>query len=115
MTGAQLKHEIKKRGFTMKTVAQEIGQTAQNFGNKLASDDVSSALVESVAQVIGAEVADFYRQPDNGKATGRVAPSRGPGTCGQRLIDIIQSRDRQLDKAQAQIDRLLALLEVARP
>ena len=82
MTGAQLKHQIKIRGLTMKTVAQKTGQKAKNPGNKLARDDVSSSLVESVAEVIGFDLADCYRQ---------------------------------LDKAQVQIDRPLALLEVANP
>ena len=87
MTGAQLKSEIKRRGYTIKSVAQHMGTSAQNLGNKLVGDDVASGLIEAAAEVMGISPADFYR-------TGRAMA--------------------QTDKALAQMDQLLSLFSTSK-
>ena len=103
MTGAQLKYEIKKRGYTQKVVAERIGKTPQNLGNILANDDVSSSVMEAIAAAMGVSVADFYQSGDKNI----------DNECDTRLLDIIQARDRQLDKCQEQLDKLIAILKGA--
>lgn len=107
MTGAQLKNEIKKRGYTLRSVADRMGMSEQSFGRMLKGDDVSSKLMEAAAEEMGISVADFYR---TGEVT-KIANDKGPSDT--RLLDIIQARDRQLDKCQEQLDKLIAILKGA--
>lgn len=69
MTGEQLKNEIRKRGFTFKEVAERLGQTQTNLSNKLGKGEISTALMEEVASIIGCNPAEFYR-PEAGTAKG---------------------------------------------
>ena len=69
MTGEQLKNEIRKRGFTFKEVAERLGQTQTNLSNKLGKGEISTALMEEVAAIIGCNPAEFYR-PEAGAAKG---------------------------------------------
>lgn len=72
MTGEQLKTEIKKRGFTFKEVAERLGQTATNLSNKLGKEEISTALMEEVAAVIGCNPADFYRPAPNSPTSAKL-------------------------------------------
>lgn len=60
MTGEQLRQEIKKRGYTLRSVAAKMGKAEQNFNTMLKSDDMSSSAMEAAAEVMGISVADFY-------------------------------------------------------
>lgn len=98
MTGEQLKREIKGRGFTLKSVADRLGTTPQNLGGRLQSDDVASSLMEVAADVMGISVADFYRPGDTISAVDHSTAVKGTYNCDQRLLGIIESRDRQIDR-----------------
>ncbi len=111
MTGAQLKSEIKRRGYTIKSVAQHMGTSAQNLGNKLVGDDVASGLIEAAAEVMGISPADFYRTGDTITARNNSLAFKGNNSVDTRLLDIIQQRDRQLDRAMAQTDKALAQMD----
>lgn len=60
MTGNQLRQEIKKRGYTLRSVAAKMGKAEQNFNSMLKSDDMPSSALEAAAEVMGISVADFY-------------------------------------------------------
>ena len=106
MTGAQLKQEIKKRGYTLLSIAEQYGTSEQNMGRMLRSEDVSSRLLEVSAEAMGISPADFYRQGDNIKAYNHSMAFKGSNNCDQRLLDIIQARDRQIEKLLALIDKM---------
>lgn len=76
MTGEQLKMEILKRGHTIKAVAESVGQSPSNFGNKLGRDDVSSSLVEVVAAALGISPADFYQPAKGGDVQTDISEAR---------------------------------------
>ena len=74
----------------------------------------NAATIEATADLLGCSIDELFdREPaprteaEPGEPTA-PAPS---GSCDPRLLDIIEARDRQLDKAQEQADRLLGLLE----
>ena len=76
MKGAQLKNEIKKRGYTVKMLADILGKSSQNISNQLSTDDVSSSIMETAAEMMGISVADFYR-PDNSSQAGSAPVQAG--------------------------------------
>jgi transcriptional regulator with XRE-family HTH domain len=102
MTGEFLKNEIKRRGYTLRAVADRMKKTEQSVGRMLTSSDVSSSLMEAAAEVMGISVADFYRQSE---APSPSVPAKDPNSFDARLLDIIHARDRQIDKCQAQLDK----------
>ena len=105
MTGEQLKHEIKKRGYTLKSVAAKLGTTPQNLGGRLQSDDVASSLMETAAEVMGISVADFYRPGDTIMAADNSTAFKGSFNCDPRLLSIIENKDRQIDKLLEMVGR----------
>jgi transcriptional regulator with XRE-family HTH domain len=106
MNGSQLKNEIKKRGFTLRRIAEEYGTSEQNFGRMLKSEDVSTKMMERAAEIMGISPADFYKPGDNITAHDHSTAFKGSYSCDQRLLDIIQTRDHQIEKLLAIIDRL---------
>ena len=111
MDGERIKYEIKKKGFTMKRVAKELKQSQQNLSAKLNTDDVSSELIEQICDIIGVRVAELYIDGDIISAINNSTAFKGTQSCDPRLLDIIQARDAQNGKSQAQIDRLIAIIE----
>jgi transcriptional regulator with XRE-family HTH domain len=118
MTGEQLKHEIKRRGYTLRSVAAVLGIAEQNLGRKLKGASVSTEVIEAAAQVMGVTVGELYNPSaagDNIQADHNSTAFKGTYSCDTRLLGIIETRDRQLDKSQQQIDRLLAIIEERLP
>lgn len=108
MKGVQLKTEIKKRGFTLRSVAEKFGVTEQSMGRMMKSDDVSTHLLEVTAEVMGISPADFYRKEDGDSifADNNSTAFKGTNNCDARLLDIIQARDRHIEKLLAIIEKL---------
>lgn len=104
MTGEKLKFEIKKRGFTLKKIATELHTSAQNLGSKLSSDDVSSGLIEKIADIMGVKVSEFYSGGDVISAINNSTAFKGSQNCDPRLLDILEQKDQQ-------INRLLDIIE----
>lgn len=118
MNGNVLKQAISKRGFTQRQVATMMGMSPQNLSQKLASDDISTSLVEAVATTMGITPAALYDGGDHINATDHSMAFKGTNYCDSRLLDMIESRDKlleeqsaQLTKCQEHVDRLLALIE----
>lgn len=120
MTGEELKLEIKRRGCTIRQIALALGRSEQNFGRMLkTSESVSSAVIEKTAEIMGVPVSELYAKGgDTITAHDHSTAFKGTNNCDARLLEIIQTRDRQMekymtqmDKSQQQIDRLLAIIE----
>ena len=120
MDGMSIKTEIWKRGFTLREIANKIGMSEQNLGKQLNNKKLSTKLIEKIAAAMDMNVLDFYEQPagDNIAAYDHSTAFKGTQSCDPRLLDIIQTRDRQIDKcqqqnekSQEQIDRLIAIIE----
>lgn len=113
MDGDRIKYEIKKRGFTIRGIASKIGMSEQNLGQQLNNKKLSVKLMESIAEAMEMSVADFYDTPsgDNIAAYDHSTAFKGNQTCDHRLLDIIQARDRQIDKCQQQNEKNQSLLE----
>lgn len=111
MTGQNLKNEIWKRGFTLRNLAERLNTSEQNIGRMLQRDDVASSLIEAAADMMEVTVADLYHCGGTITASQNNTASKGANTCDARLLDIIQTRDRQIDKCQHQIDKLLMIIE----
>ena len=96
MTGKELQAIIHRSGKTQKELAEKLGMHPTQWRTYFGQDDVKSGIVEKVAELLGITVAEMY----------------GQDSCSDsRLIDMVQSRDRQLDKSQEQIDRLIRIIE----
>ena len=113
MTGKELQLKIKKSGRTQKDIAEEMGMDPTQWTPILKQKDVKSGIIESVAQILGLSMAQMYGETegDSISADHNSTSFKGATTCDPRLLDIIQTRDKQLDKAQDQIDRLLTIIE----
>ncbi len=96
MTGKELQAIIRRSGKTQKELALKMGMHPSQWTGYINQDDVKSGIVEKVAELLGMTVAEMYGQE---------------GGSDPRLMDMVQSRDRQLDKCQEQIDRLIRIIE----
>ena len=65
MDGERIKYEIKKKGYTIKRIAEELNTSQQNLSAKLNSDDVSSGLIEQICNIIGVMMPDLYSDGDS--------------------------------------------------
>ena len=113
MEGNKIKYEIKRRGFTIREIANKLGMLEQNLGKKLTYKDISTQLMEDIAAAMDISVMEFYEHPagDNISAYDHGTAFKGTQSCDPRLLDIIQARDRQIDKCQQQNDKSQQLLE----
>jgi len=111
MDGERIKYEIKKRGYTIKRIAKELNTSQQNLSAKLNADDISSGLIEQICEIIGVRMSDLYSDGDIISAFNNSTAIKGNQSCDPRLLDIIQARDKQNEKSQEQIDRLIAIIE----
>ncbi len=111
MDGERIKYEIKKKGYTIKRIAEELKQSQQNLSAKLNTDDVSSGLIEKICDIIGVKMSELYSDGDIISAVNNSTAIKGNQSCDPRLLDIIQARDKQNEKSQEQIDRLIAIIE----
>lgn len=62
MTGEQLRHKIKSKRRSFKSVAEAIGETPQNFQNMLNAADVKSSTLERIAEALGESISFFYEE-----------------------------------------------------
>ena len=97
MTGKELQTVIRNSGKTQKELAAKMGMNPTQWTAYIKQDDIKSGIIEKVAGLLGLSIAEMYGE---GSAQG-----------DSRLIDMVQSRDRQLDKSQEQIDRLIRIIE----
>ena len=111
MDGERIKYEIKKKGYTIKRIAEELNQSQQNLSAKLNSDDVSSGLIEKICDIIGVKMSELYSDGDIISAVNNSTAIKGNQSCDPRLLDILDARDKQNEKSQEQIDRLIAIIE----
>ena len=91
MTGAQLKSEIKRRGYTIKSVAQHMGTSAQNLGNKLVGDDVASGLPQkswaSAPQTSTAQATPSRPETTASRSRATTASTQGCSTSSSSATD----------------------------
>lgn len=65
MKGVDIKEKLKKEGFKLKDIAQNLGfANDQRLHSALKSDDVSSGLLENIAKVTNKSVGWFYNEED---------------------------------------------------
>lgn len=97
MTGKELQAIIIRSGKTQKELAEKLGMHPTQWRTYFGQDDIKSGIIEKVAGLLGVTMAEMYGEEG----------SQGDS----RLMEMIQSRDRQLDKSQEQIDRLIRIIE----
>lgn len=109
MKGSDLKIAIINGGYTISSIAREMGVSQQRLDAALKSDDVKSSLVEGVARVLKMSLASLYGEQ------GHTATASGSGNTAvagvgntlshdEGLVELLKSKDEQ-------INRLLTLLE----
>ena len=62
MKGSDIKARIKAKGYTLREVAERIGESPQNLNGYLNSADVRSSTIERIAAAIGESVSYFYNE-----------------------------------------------------
>ena len=62
MSGEELKAKIKAKGFTLREVAERLGESPQNLQGWLKSHDVKSGQIERIAKAMGESVSYFYNE-----------------------------------------------------
>lgn len=100
MTGKELQERIKKSGKTQRGLAEKMGMKPSQWTTYFKQESVTSSVIEQVAQLLGMSMGEFYGEDAAGKAA-----------CDSRLLGIIETRDRHIEKCQQQIDRLLDIIE----
>ena len=96
MTGKELQTIINRSGKTQKELAEKLGMHPTQWRTYFGQDDVKSGIIEKVAGLIGFTMAEMYGEE---------------GQSDSQLMEMLQSKDRQLDKSQEQIDRLIRIIE----
>jgi transcriptional regulator with XRE-family HTH domain len=68
MTGIEIKRILKNNGFSLKSIADLMGETPQNLNSMLKSKDVKTGVIERIATVIKKPLYFFYHDySDNNK------------------------------------------------
>lgn len=118
MTGTQLKQIIAGCGISQKELAAAMPtiRHEQDWQRIFRSEDVKSGVIEQLAHAIGRTVGQLYgEQP----AVSNVAYDHAHASvgstfsCDPRLLDIIQARDRSIDRMHLQIERMQQQLTAA--
>ena len=111
MTGERLKYEIRKRGYTIRRLATRMGTSPQNMGNKLASDDIATSIIEAAADMMDISPAELYGGGDTIQATAAYATAfKGTNHCDPRLIDIIRRQTEAIAGIQRQQQQIIRML-----
>ena len=114
MNGQTLKRLMKYNGFTNNDMAQRLGTTAQNLSALLAKDDVRTSLMEQMCEIMGVSPAELYGgaslPPVTVTDSEQIAINNSQ-VNSDKLIEEIAAQRRITEKAQQQIDRLLAIIE----
>lgn len=64
MTGEEVKRILLKRGYTLKAVAQKMGETPQNFQAMLKVADIKTGVLERIGKAIGENVFVFFNSDE---------------------------------------------------
>lgn len=105
MTGAQLKMIIERSGYTKKRLAEMLGMNDQRWTEIFGSPNVKSGHIEKVAEALGKSIAELYGEGDTITASDHSTAFKGYMSCDSRLLDIIQEKDRVIEKLVAIIER----------
>lgn len=105
MTGERLKQIIATCGYSQKELTEKMKTVKyeQDWTRIFTSKDVKSGVLEELAAVLGISMGQLYGEEPADPATAAMAtPSR--------YIDLLQARDRQIDKLQQHISALLKIV-----
>lgn len=119
MKGNIIKEFLRKNEITQSSVAKKIGESTQNFSAALMQDDIRTSLLERVAEAIGVPVSAFYGEQYasiSATASGNDSTAiAGVGNAGngmsEKLMTLLENKDKQIAKKDEQMDRLIGLLE----
>lgn len=105
---------IKAKDFVSYIFPDRSGNTSYKDVER--NDNPKAATIERIANLLDCSIDELFDREtahvgDTISADNNSTAFKGTSTCDSRLLDIIEARDRQLDKSQSQIDRLLGLLE----
>ena len=65
MSGDEIKKLLQKRGYTLKYVAEQMGETPQNFQAMLKVADIKTGVLERICKAIKNDIFFFYDLSDN--------------------------------------------------
>lgn len=99
-----------------------------SFSDIIRNENPKAETIERIADLLQCPIDELFDRDhsytyeasgDNITADNNSTAFKGTSTCDPRLLDIIQTRDRQLDKAQSQLDKAQSqidrLLDVVQP
>lgn len=129
-SGNKIVHLLKERGIKAKEFFEYVypGRSGNSsFHDIERNDNPSAKAIERIADLLDCSIDELFgREPatatsgDYIEANDNSTAFKGTNTCDPRLLAMIETRDRQIDKcqeqlsrAQQQADRLMALLEAA--
>lgn len=77
------------------------------------STNPNAATIEAIANILDCSIDELFDRPastsvtmgDHIEANENSTAFKGTNSCDSRLLDIIESGNRQLDKAQSQLDK----------
>lgn len=133
MRGEILKAQLLKIEPTLTEVARKLDMSKQNLDAKLSTTDVKTGFIEQLSVIYKKPISFFFSEaePSTYQSAGNVS---GHNVCGvnvngrdidikcpteyEALLNIVNANNEivsrmqaQLDKAQSQIDELIALLK----
>ena len=100
MSGEQLKKILASMGVTQAELARQMDIPRQNVNYILTQKDVKIGIIENIAKALGKTLSDFV---ENAESKSTIE--------NREFIQVLQNSQRQLDKSQEQIDRLLGIIE----
>lgn len=116
MKGLTIKEILRRNGYVLAKVAEQLGESSQNFSALLAKDDVRTSLVERISEVTGLPVSLFYGDTNIATASGENASAVAGNnnrisTPGPDFMKELAAQRKLTEKSQEQIDRLLGVIE----
>ena len=116
MKGLTIKEILRRNGYVLAKVAEQLGESSQNFSALLAKDDVRTSLVERISEVTGLPVSLFYGDTNIATASGENASAVAGNNNrisapGPDFMKELAAQRKLTEKSQEQIDRLLGVIE----
>lgn len=114
MEGTRLKKLMKYHGISNNDMADKLGMTPQNLSFLLSRDDIRTGLLEQMCDIMGISPAELYggaNLPPVTVTDSKQIAINNSQVNSDKLIEEIAAQRRITEKAQQQIDRLLAIIE----
>lgn len=116
MSGEELKQKLLGRGYVLADIAKQLGMSPQHLNQALNAADIKSGLIERICCTLKISIGSLYGalSTDSSVNIGDANISHSQVVNGtdtiNRLISLVESKDKQIEAKDKQIGTLLDIV-----